>query len=175
VCFHEVAAPSRLYLQRSRVEGSSALVRGCGSGLLSGVSTHIVRSLGCRLRMRPHWGDWGVVTITNMQFPSPAHAMDPVSIKIHHLPRTSKPTSTSASPHMARDANLSQALPNAKSDPHARDDASSKSSSVWPVIATKDQIPEWLRDNDYILLGHPMPTQSYALSFRSGAASTWRP
>lgn len=36
----------------------------------------------------------------------------------------------------------------------------------WPTIATKDQIPGWLRDNDYIVGGHPMPTFSYRRSFR---------
>ena len=35
----------------------------------------------------------------------------------------------------------------------------------WPKIATKDQIPGWLRDNDYIIRGHPMPTYSYRRSF----------
>jgi adiponectin receptor len=36
----------------------------------------------------------------------------------------------------------------------------------WPSIGTKDQIPPWLRDNDYIVGGHPMPTYSYLRSFR---------
>lgn len=36
----------------------------------------------------------------------------------------------------------------------------------WPVIATKDEIPGWLKDNDYIVTGHPMPTYSYMKSFR---------
>jgi adiponectin receptor len=39
-------------------------------------------------------------------------------------------------------------------------------SAYWPLIATKDQIPGWLRDNEYIITGHPMPTFSYARSFR---------
>ncbi|CAG7920203.1 unnamed protein product [Penicillium olsonii] len=38
--------------------------------------------------------------------------------------------------------------------------------TYWPSIASKDQIPGWLRDNDYILKGHPMPTYSYQRSFR---------
>src|SRR5277367_3407046 len=38
--------------------------------------------------------------------------------------------------------------------------------AYWPKIATKDQIPGWLRDNDYIVGGHPMPTYSYRRSFR---------
>lgn len=41
-----------------------------------------------------------------------------------------------------------------------------KEHSYWPVIASKDQIPGWLRDNDYIVNGHPMPTYSYRRSFR---------
>ncbi|KAJ6013727.1 hypothetical protein N7540_008318 [Penicillium herquei] len=36
----------------------------------------------------------------------------------------------------------------------------------WPTIANKDQIPRWLRDNDYIVEGHPMPTYSYWRSLR---------
>jgi adiponectin receptor len=36
----------------------------------------------------------------------------------------------------------------------------------WPAIATKDEIPGWLRDNDYIIGEHPMPTYSYKRSFR---------
>lgn len=38
--------------------------------------------------------------------------------------------------------------------------------AYWPTIATKDQIPGWLRDNDYLVGGHPMPTYSYRRSFR---------
>src|SRR6201995_4490334 len=38
--------------------------------------------------------------------------------------------------------------------------------AYWPIIATKDQIPHWLRDNDFIVRGHPMPTYSYRRSFR---------
>ena len=38
--------------------------------------------------------------------------------------------------------------------------------AYWPTIATKDDIPGWLRDNEYILTGHPMPTYSYRRSFR---------
>ncbi|KAL8794732.1 MAG: hypothetical protein Q9195_002686 [Heterodermia aff. obscurata] len=36
----------------------------------------------------------------------------------------------------------------------------------WPLIASKDEIPGWLRDNDYIINGHPTPTYSYRRSFR---------
>ncbi|KAF3936342.1 hypothetical protein ABW19_dt0210095 [Dactylella cylindrospora] len=39
-------------------------------------------------------------------------------------------------------------------------------SIYWPVIGKKDQIPGWLRDNDFIITGHPMPTYSYKRSFR---------
>ena len=37
--------------------------------------------------------------------------------------------------------------------------------SYWPLIASNDNIPGWLRDNDYIVHGHPMPTYSYRRSF----------
>jgi len=36
----------------------------------------------------------------------------------------------------------------------------------WPAIGTKDEIPAWLRDNDYILKERPMPTHSYGRSPR---------
>ena len=36
----------------------------------------------------------------------------------------------------------------------------------WPLIAGKDDIPGWLRDNHFIIHGHPMPTYSYRRSFR---------
>jgi adiponectin receptor len=36
----------------------------------------------------------------------------------------------------------------------------------WPQIKTKDDIPQWLQDNDFIITGHPMPTYSYIRSFR---------
>lgn len=42
----------------------------------------------------------------------------------------------------------------------------SEQKRYWPLIASKDDIPEWLRDNDYIVNGHPMPTYSYRRSFR---------
>lgn len=41
-----------------------------------------------------------------------------------------------------------------------------KADDYWPLIAHRDQIPTWLRDNDYILTGHPMPTNSYRKSYR---------
>jgi len=36
----------------------------------------------------------------------------------------------------------------------------------WPLIGTKDDIPGWLRDNNFIVGGHPMPTSSYRRSLR---------
>jgi len=36
----------------------------------------------------------------------------------------------------------------------------------WPTLGTKDDIPTWLQDNDFIITGHPMPTHSYKRSFR---------
>jgi adiponectin receptor len=41
-----------------------------------------------------------------------------------------------------------------------------KDNEYWPRIAHRDEIPKWLRDNDYILTGHPMPTHSYKKSYR---------
>lgn len=46
------------------------------------------------------------------------------------------------------------------------DTGNTKSQTDWPSFGTKDQIPGWLRDNDYIVGGHPMPTYSYHRSFR---------
>ena len=31
----------------------------------------------------------------------------------------------------------------------------------WPVIAHRDRVPTWLRDNDSILTGRPIPISSY--------------
>ena len=36
----------------------------------------------------------------------------------------------------------------------------------WPAIGTKDEIPRWLQDNDFIVGGHSKPTHSYRRSFR---------
>ena len=36
----------------------------------------------------------------------------------------------------------------------------------WPTIAHWDTVPLWLRDNEYIVTGHPLPTFSYRKSFR---------
>jgi adiponectin receptor len=45
-------------------------------------------------------------------------------------------------------------------------DESSEQNRYWPLIASKDDIPGWLCDNDYTIHGHPMPTYSYRRSFR---------
>ena len=72
---------------------------------------------------------------------------------------------------MARDANMPNTQgPVSKADGDDDDDdkksAVSKNDGYWPSIAHRDNIPAWLRDNDYILTGHPMPTHSYRKSFR---------
>ena len=36
----------------------------------------------------------------------------------------------------------------------------------WPKIGPLDRIPGWLRDNDFLLTGHPLPTFSYKKSYR---------
>lgn len=36
----------------------------------------------------------------------------------------------------------------------------------WPAIAHWDHVPGWLRDNEFILTGHPLPTLSFRRSFR---------
>ena len=36
----------------------------------------------------------------------------------------------------------------------------------WPTIAHWDQVPLWLRDNEHIVTGHPLPTFSYQKSLR---------
>lgn len=38
--------------------------------------------------------------------------------------------------------------------------------AYWPTVGSKDQIPGWLRDNDFLVGGHPMPTYSYRRSLR---------
>ena len=48
----------------------------------------------------------------------------------------------------------------------AINDSSCEQQPFWPSIASKDEIPGWLRDNDFIHHGHPMPTYSYRRSFR---------
>ncbi|KAF2264375.1 HlyIII-domain-containing protein [Lojkania enalia] len=64
---------------------------------------------------------------------------------------TLSPTSTTTDPSVASSSPILQ-----KPD----------EDSYWPTIATKDEIPGWLRDNDCIVGGHPMPTYSYKRSFR---------
>lgn len=41
-----------------------------------------------------------------------------------------------------------------------------RSSESWPTFGTKDESPGWLKDNDYIIGAHAMPTYSYKGSFR---------
>ena len=38
--------------------------------------------------------------------------------------------------------------------------------TYWPALAGNHAIPKWLRDNEFILTGHPMPTYSYQKSLR---------
>ncbi|OQE17833.1 hypothetical protein PENSTE_c019G06159 [Penicillium steckii] len=63
---------------------------------------------------------------------------------------------------MAKDAHLS---PPTKGEHPSQPDVKPYQ-EYWPAIANKFQIPAWLRDNDYIVEGHPMPTYSYHRSFR---------
>jgi len=67
---------------------------------------------------------------------------------------------------MVKDAILSPAStsPGSSDSPilHNKKDAE----PYWPMIGTKDNIPGWLQDNDFIISGHPMPTHSYKRSFR---------
>jgi adiponectin receptor len=39
-------------------------------------------------------------------------------------------------------------------------------SPYWPILAPHTHLPAWLQDNDYIINYHPMPTNTYARSFR---------
>ena len=66
---------------------------------------------------------------------------------------------------MVKDANSPRISGN--KDTHSRSTTHKPADdSYWPRIATRDEIPGWLRDNDYIIRGHPMPTFSYKKSFR---------
>lgn len=65
-------------------------------------------------------------------------------------------TTTSATSVMSENTVDNDSIPDSKLD----------ASASWPLIGTKDQIPQWLRDNDYIFTGHPMPTHSYRRSLR---------
>jgi len=70
---------------------------------------------------------------------------------------------------MVKDATQSPFLPvlnSATSSMAPTLDESAEQQRYWPLIASKDDIPGWLRDNDYIIHGHPMPTYSYRRSFR---------
>ena len=67
---------------------------------------------------------------------------------------------------MAKDAAQFPLLKPATSETTPVPDEPDEQKRYWPLIASKDDIPEWLRDNDYIINGHPMPTYSYRRSFR---------
>lgn len=70
---------------------------------------------------------------------------------------------------MVKDATqvpLLPALDSAASSMAPTRNEASQQQRYWPLIASKDDIPGWLRDNDYIIHGHPMPTYSYRRSFR---------
>ncbi|KAF2274460.1 HlyIII-domain-containing protein [Westerdykella ornata] len=69
---------------------------------------------------------------------------------------------------MAKDATLSPTSRNTDSSFGSASPILAKHNNdpYWPTIATKDEIPGWLKDNDYIIGGHPMPTYSYKRSFR---------
>ncbi|KAF2127846.1 HlyIII-domain-containing protein [Dothidotthia symphoricarpi CBS 119687] len=67
---------------------------------------------------------------------------------------TRSSTSTSTTTTEPPIASFSPISRNANKDPY------------WPTIANIHHIPEWLKDQDYIVEGHPMPTHSYRRSFR---------
>ncbi|KAF3314267.1 hypothetical protein TWF173_004873 [Orbilia oligospora] len=91
------------------------------------------------------------------------------------IPRCSTPAlesqPPSTDPNMVKDATITvvPASPAATSSEPASPTSTHKlvgENSYWPLIGTKDTIPTWLRDNDFIVTGHPMPTYSYIKSFR---------
>ncbi|CAJ2506534.1 Uu.00g006640.m01.CDS01 [Anthostomella pinea] len=70
---------------------------------------------------------------------------------------------------MAKDATMPQSP--TTSGPKASDGTppnppNKHDASYWPQIGTKDQIPIWLRDNDFIIFNHPLPTNSSRRSLR---------
>lgn len=67
---------------------------------------------------------------------------------------------------MAKDANRSCNASDEGKPPKPSDARENTTGTYWPTIAHRDMIPKWLRDNDFILNGHPMPTYSYQKSFR---------
>lgn len=70
------------------------------------------------------------------------------------MAKDARSTATSA-PLETKDADSKRDLPKKTPD----DD-------YWPTIVHRDEIPKWLRDNDFLLTGHPMPTNSYPKSLR---------
>lgn len=68
--------------------------------------------------------------------------------------------------NMVKDATKSPASDSASSSTAPILDRYPDQRFYWPLIASKDEIPAWLRDNDFIINGHPMPTYSYRRSFR---------
>ena len=69
---------------------------------------------------------------------------------------------------MAKDATITRSSTGSESvaDSTASILATGDSNTYWPAIGSKDEIPGWLRDNDFIVNGHPMPNYSYRKSFR---------
>lgn len=67
---------------------------------------------------------------------------------------------------MAKDATMRKLEPQQENIHSKASSDTSWEDEYWPRIAHRDEIPKWLRDNDYILTGHPMPTNSYRKSYR---------
>lgn len=70
---------------------------------------------------------------------------------------------------MAKDVKMLETYAAAGEQKHCEGESTKNPSSpsqYWPSIVHRNYIPTWLRDNDYILTGHPMPTNSCRRSFR---------
>lgn len=68
---------------------------------------------------------------------------------------------------MAKDAKSTiEPAPPGRHEADSKKNIESPSNDYWPTTAHRDEVPKWLRDNDYLLNGHPMPTNSYPKSFR---------
>ena len=67
---------------------------------------------------------------------------------------------------MPKDAKAATVSPRQDGTAQKALDEPPKADDYWPRIANRDDLPKWLRDNDYILTGHPMPTHSYKKSYR---------
>ena len=67
---------------------------------------------------------------------------------------------------MVKDANSKIPARSQENEPLEAINDKYKNYEYWPQLAHRDEIPKWLRDNDYILTGHPMPTHSYQKSYR---------